>query len=152
MTAAELNFTHRRFPAGRQGVFASSIQDQLKTLFGLKADIPVLKPDHAVYAAGPKLEKAEYRRMTQKVVGQSKVAEIACVRPGDQLAASPSSSAPEDLSTGLVGVPCDGVYGYMPSTACNLMENILLYAAGDTVPKPEQNTAPASAPSPKSKN
>ena len=38
----------------------------------------------------------------------------------------------EDLSTGLVGEAVDGIIGYSPTTATNLMRKIVLYATGTT--------------------
>ena len=35
----------------------------------------------------------------------------------------------EDLSAGLVGEPVDGIAGYSPATASELMTNLLLYAS-----------------------
>ena len=36
--------------------------------------------------------------------------------------------SPEDLSTALVGMPVDGIYGYSPATATLLMQKMLIYA------------------------
>jgi hypothetical protein len=36
----------------------------------------------------------------------------------------------EDLSTGLVGQPVDGIYGYEPASATDLMRNMIFYATG----------------------
>jgi hypothetical protein len=34
----------------------------------------------------------------------------------------------EDLSTGLVGVPVDGIFGYEPATATAIMRNLVMSA------------------------
>jgi hypothetical protein len=58
----------------------------------------------------------------------------------------------EDLSAGLVNNQVDGIKGYEPAAASNLMTNIMLYAAGKLgevpppPPPPPAATGPASAP------
>ena len=37
--------------------------------------------------------------------------------------------SPEDLTAGLVGQPTDGILGYDPATATDIMRNIVVYAA-----------------------
>jgi hypothetical protein len=34
----------------------------------------------------------------------------------------------EDITAGLVGEPCDGIYGYEPGACTELMRAIILYA------------------------
>jgi hypothetical protein len=38
--------------------------------------------------------------------------------------------SPQDLSVGIVGQDVDGIYGYSPVTATELMRNILLRGGG----------------------
>jgi hypothetical protein len=47
------------------------------------------------------------------------------------------------LSEALVGQPIDGVIGYTPETAAEIMTNLILYAAGEVRDKPKP---PATAP------
>ena len=49
--------------------------------------------------------------------------------------------SPDDLSAGLVGQNVDGVSGYDPATATELMTRIVLYASGAAAPetKPPAN-------------
>jgi len=37
--------------------------------------------------------------------------------------------SPDDLSAGLVGEPVDGVFGYSPEVAIDIMRNIILYSS-----------------------
>ena len=66
------------------------------------------------------------------------------IKVGDRLAVFYSR---EDLSAGLVGEPVDGIIGYEPATATQIMRNILLYAqAGGKVsvtPEPKGVKKPA---------
>ena len=52
----------------------------------------------------------------------------------------------EDLSAGLVGEPVDGIYGYDPQTATNLMAAMLLYVHSDGNPTTEPASPPTTAP------
>jgi len=51
----------------------------------------------------------------------------------------------EDLSTGLVGQAVDGVIGYTPATATDIMLDMILYSTGNAR-RPSTATAPTTAP------
>ena len=63
--------------------------------------------------------------MGQLGVGKLSAPRLAAVEVGGRPAVFFSR---EDLSTGLVGVPVDGVIGYDPDTATALVRNVLVYA------------------------
>jgi hypothetical protein len=64
-----------------------------------------------------------YRTFARSRVGLIKSAQLRGLRVQDRLAIIYSK---EDLSVGLVGQPIDGVVGYDPATATELMTRILL--------------------------
>ena len=82
---------------------------------------------------GHKITKFEYRPWTRlRTTGSLKEPRVRGIQIGNRTAVFYSR---EDLSAGLVGEPVDGIIGYAPETATEIMRNILLYA----VPAPEPN-------------
>ena len=113
--------------AGGSAAFADAADAEAKALFpdGIRALLP---PAHALYTAGAaKLEAVIYRPFAQKVVGAARTPRLQAVAVGGRPAVFVSR---EDLSAGLVGVTVDGVIGYEPRTATELVTRLLLYAAG----------------------
>jgi hypothetical protein len=43
--------------------------------------------------------------------------------------------SPEDLSVGLVGMTIDGIYGYDPEDATDLVQNVVMLAMGGAPPR-----------------
>jgi hypothetical protein len=87
---------------------------------------PIL-PEESVFSAGLRLSSAHYRRFARLQIGSTSDFRLQGLRVGNRLAVFFSG---EDLSAGLVGEPIDGIYGYTPATATNLMANVITYAAG----------------------
>jgi len=56
--------------------------------------------------------------------------------------------SPEDVTVGLVGMSVDGIYGYEPDYANDLMVNAVLFALGGPVPPKVVKTAAPAAPPP----
>lgn len=127
--------------------FATSCEAILQELFGadclanLDAESPVYLPKDENLLIGA----VKYRRAAE-MIGAKKFARLQGVTVNGRLAVVYSR---EDLTTGLLGVPCFTCVGYEPKTAMALMRNIMLQAdkAGrvDRATSAPAATAPASA-------
>ena len=101
----------------------------------------VLAADHPLFkAATGEPTEILWRRWAHKVLGSLKSHRIHGIEVGKRLVIFYSG---EDLSVGLVGQPVDGITGYEPKTATELMIDMILYSTGNAV-KPV--TQPAIAP------
>ncbi len=112
--------------AGGSTEFAQAAENLLPLLFpGDK--LQALPPEHPVFNLGAtKLAAVGYRTFARKTLtsglrepklqGIEKDGRVVCFY------------SREDLSAGLVGQPVDGIIGYDPRTATELMSKILLYA------------------------
>ena len=129
--------------AGGADAFADAATDELAAIFGepaRKAAVTALPPGHAVFTL-PELavQKFEYRNFARgKRVGRLNTPRLAAVEAGGRVVAFFSR---EDLSGGLVGQPVDGILGYAPQTATEIVRNVLVYAHTDGKgfpPKPKE--------------
>jgi hypothetical protein len=127
--------------------FAKSSEKLLEELFGadslasLDAESPIYLPKDANLLIGA----VKYRRAAETGSGK-KTARLQGVSVDGRLAVVYSR---DDLTTGLLGVPCFTCVGYVPKTAMALMRNIMLQAgkaggAGGATSAPAA-TEPASA-------
>jgi len=116
--------------AGGVGDFKDSIEAELGEMFGAPGrNVSPLPLGHAVYAGGgQKLDKVSYRYFALPSLpgGTKTVPRLRGIEVNNRTAVFYS---PEDLSVGLVGMNVDGIYGYSPDSATNLMECIVLHAA-----------------------
>lgn len=112
--------------AGGKAEFDETIRAELAGIFPEAKDLPMLKPDHAVYSTGQKLTDFEYRTFAKKTLVTRKTPRLCGLEKGGKVKVFLSS---EDLSVGLVGQSVDGIVGYEPQTASSIMSNVLLYAA-----------------------
>jgi hypothetical protein len=110
---------------GGSPAFALASEPQLSGMFSEARDMSILPANSPVYASGEKIESFEYRRWARKQLGNIRTPRLRGATMAGKLRIFFS---PEDLSTGLVGEPVDGVYGYEPGTATSIMADILLYA------------------------
>ena len=116
--------------AGGAGAFASSAEREIAVLVP-DGKLEVLPQGHPVFASGDKvaLDTFVYRRAARdSVVGKTKGPRLQGVTVGDRVAVFFSR---EDLSAGLVGQSVDGIIGYEPETATEIMRRIIAYASGD---------------------
>jgi hypothetical protein len=118
--------------AGGSSEFATAVEGELSTIFGNDAKqlLEPLAAAHPVYAAGgKKLEDVAMRDWARaNLGGDTRNARLRGITFGGRLGVVYSR---EDLSTGLVGHPVDGIIGYQPKTATELMEKILLHATAN---------------------
>jgi hypothetical protein len=111
--------------------FAAAAEEELAGLFpGRK--LKVLDPSHPVFSAGAKTEEVGYRAFAKRIIGTLRTPRIKGMELNGRIAVFFSA---EDLSTGLVGEPVDGVYGYDPESATGLMRNMIFYGTGGGVAK-----------------
>jgi hypothetical protein len=115
--------------AGGSAAFSDSADGLVKTLFPAAPAKP-LPAAHPLYQTGDKALPIEYRAYAKKnLTGALRGGRLTGVEVGDRWGVIVSR---EDLSVGLVGQSVDGVIGYSPETATQLMENILLGVAHAT--------------------
>ncbi|HEY8749344.1 MAG TPA: DUF4159 domain-containing protein [Tepidisphaeraceae bacterium] len=117
--------------AGGSTEFAKAAERELKNLFGDVATNGLAAPlsrDNPVYQLSEhRVTQFDYRKWARNRLGESfKDPRVCGIEINNRVAIYYSR---EDLSVGLVGQPVDGIYGYTPSTANNIMRNILLYTA-----------------------
>jgi hypothetical protein len=127
--------------AGGKTAFTEAAEKNLAAIFGADADQlkDPLPEDDALYTTGGKLDEIRYRTFARSILGSSKAPRLRGIRKDGRLVCVYSA---EDLSVGLVGQPVDGILGYTPATATELMRKILLEASGYTPVAPA--VAPAS--------
>ena len=117
--------------AGGDGEFASTVEKELNKIFGPKAQAELSKPLDAgnpIFALdGDKLGKVNYTNFTRgKLLGSLDAPRLRGLTVNGRLAVIYS---PEDLSVGLMGHPYDGLVGYTPASATELMTRVVLNAA-----------------------
>jgi hypothetical protein len=114
--------------AGGSSEFADSIEQELKTIFGadaagLNKPLPLEDP---LYAE-PKIEKVSYRPYARKsITGSTHDPRIRAIKVGGRVGVYYSR---EDITGGLVGQAVDGILGYEPKTASQLMTNMVMMAS-----------------------
>jgi hypothetical protein len=123
--------------AGGDAEFANSIEPELKAIFGKAGEAAMEKPlmmDAPVFSAGQTISSVGYRTYTHRAaVGNLSVARIYGIPSGNRIGVFYSRM---DISAGLVGEPVDGVVGYDPASATNLMTNMIVYATQGAGPAP----------------
>jgi hypothetical protein len=125
--------------AGGSAEFSIGAEEQLAALFP-STKSTVLAADHPAIKAGGKPEDVEYRAFARKTLGNLRTPRL---RGIDVKGATRVFISAEDLSVGLVGMPIDGIYGYEPRGATQLMAGMMLYALD---PFKAAQTQPASQP------
>ena len=133
--------------AGGSNEFADAAEAELKAIFGDEATKALGEPlaaDSAVYhLPNADISQVRYRLFARKVlVGDLKVPRVKAISIKGRLAVFYSR---EDLSAGLVGEPVNGILGYEPQSATEIMRNLVLYSSGIKLKTP----APASKPAKK---
>jgi hypothetical protein len=115
--------------AGGSGPFAQSAEAELKNLYGKDAESALahpLRPDSPVFnLPNVPLDAINYREYAKKLLGDSTKPRICEVIVKGRIVAFFSR---EDLSAGLVGEQVDGIVGYTPRSATELMRNLILYS------------------------
>ncbi len=111
--------------AGGSGEFVQSLDEEMTRLFPdtaseLKQTLDLASP---IYGSGDKrLSDVDYRAFARRAIGNIRKPMLRGMKLKDQLAVLISR---EDLSGGLVGQPVDGILGYDPSSASQVMATLL---------------------------
>jgi hypothetical protein len=114
--------------AGGSPDFAQSARRQLDQIFGDKAaelntPLPI---EHPFYVTGDRRIRGRdiaYRPYARTVLSDMKQPRLRAIAFGSRLGVFFSA---EDISAGLVGEPVDGIVGYQPELATELMERMIL--------------------------
>lgn len=132
--------------AGGSGEATAAFEKLMTELY------PAAKPeripiDHAIYTGvgtgGKTITTTSYRDFSARRLGRLNVPRLRGVMVKGRLVAVLSG---EDLSAGMVGFSIDGIVGYTPASAGELMRNILLWSADKPVAATRPSTAPATRP------
>jgi hypothetical protein len=116
--------------AGGSAEFASSAENELRQMFGpaateLEAPLPMTSPLYN--QMGHQIMNASYRVFARQTLPRgTKTPLIRGITFGNKIRVFLS---PVDITGGLVGQPVDGVYGYNPPDAVELMSAMIRYAA-----------------------
>ena len=110
--------------AGGSAAFATGIEPTLEQWAGGKLEL--IPADDPVFAAGGKLGPVKYRPFAIERLGKLNAPRLRGVKVNGRLGVILSG---EDLSAGLVGQQVDGVVGYDPATATDIVRHVVLYAA-----------------------
>jgi hypothetical protein len=118
--------------AGGASDFADTAEFELKQIFGEAATTGLAAPIPATHSLfsdpARKIETIKYRMFArQTMVGGAREPRIRAIPIGARMGVFYSR---EDLTAGLVGEQVDGIVGYDPVTAAQIMANIILYADG----------------------
>src|SRR5205085_3326633 len=145
---------------GGSGEFATAVESEMAALFG-PADAQqlqtVLPPGDPVFSAGgARIDEFGYRQSAQKMlVGRTHAPQLRAIERNGKPVLYYS---PQDLSVGMVGQSVEGIFGYDPKTATEVMRNILLQASGSgaavavaAAPPPAESTAAPAPPPPEQK-
>jgi hypothetical protein len=112
--------------AGGSGVFAVAVENELRSIWP-DAKLEALPRDHALYAAGgAKLTEFGWRNYARTKVGGLSGPRIKALTVNNRPAVIYS---PDDLSTGWMAAPFDGIVGYDPKTATEIGVRMVLFAA-----------------------
>jgi hypothetical protein len=126
--------------AGGAGDFVQDAEILLKETFP-NNPLQFLPAEHPVYQLSGKPIVISYRNYARKaLLGGIKTGRLMGIEVNNRLAVIFSR---EDLSAGLVGQSVDGVIGYSPQTATDLMTSIVLSAAPKS---PKSVSTPATTP------
>jgi hypothetical protein len=142
--------------AGGATPFADAADAELFKIF--RADqkqlADPLKPAHPAYNLPvSKITTVTYRAFTRDQLGNLKTPRIRGITVANQKNRTAVFLSKEDLSTGLVGQSVDGVFGYAPNSATQLMTNLILYATNEgTRPATQPSTKPTTKPASKSES
>ena len=119
--------------AGGSTVFADAAERELKAMFGDDAAVGLVQPlprSDAVYRYGQHPITTFLYRAWARLHGMSGLKEprVRGIRVRGRVGVYFSR---EDMSAGLVGEPVDGINGYTPQTATNIMRNLILSSVAE---------------------
>lgn len=117
--------------AGGSSSFAASAEEEMQKMFGDTAkslETPLPKDSPLYNLPGTKIETAGFRMLARESLPHgTKTPMIRGMMIGTKIRVFYSQL---DITGGLVGEQVDGIYGYDPQTATELMSAIIRYSAG----------------------
>jgi hypothetical protein len=119
--------------AGGSSDFANAAERELAAIFGGEPARlgTIVPPNHEVFAvlnAKPADQRGPlYRKFAAGKLGSLNVPRLRGIEKAGRIRVFYSA---EDLSAGLVGEPVDGILGYTPEAATDIMRGIVSYAIG----------------------
>lgn len=129
--------------AGGDSGFADSMERELPTIFGGES-LKLIPENHAFFSPNGTPIEVSYRTTAKNLIaGGLKAPRLKAVEVNGKIGVIYSR---EDLSAGIVGQSVDGIIGYEPSTATDLVAAAVAYKAG---PEPKPATKPSTKPSTK---
>jgi hypothetical protein len=134
--------------AGGNPDFANSAAAALKSIYGPDAGIGLARPlppyDILYQNPAAPITSFAYRKYAKsRMTGDLKLPRICAIESRHHTVALFSR---EDLSSGIVGEQVDGILGYSPQTATDLMRNMVLYAIDQKELRAMATTMPATMP------
>jgi len=129
--------------AGGSTQFAASAEQMLTDTFGPDASQlnEPLAPEAPLYQQPGRIADAvQYRQFARTRISSTRMPRLRGINIGGRLAIVFSR---EDLSAGLVGEPVDGITGYTPASATELMTDIILAATSAAPAQPPTAAAAA---------
>jgi hypothetical protein len=130
--------------AGGDVSFAESAQNELAATFGEAHKLELLAPENPVYhEPGDRIEHVGWREFAIDKIADKRKAKLEGITFGKRVGVFFSRY---DITGGLVGEPVDGVYGYDPQTATDLMAAMLLYAENGGAAQPTGTSQPSGHP------
>jgi len=116
--------------AGGSSEFAAAVESELHTMFGNDAkqlDNPLPASNPIYTQPGFSLDSISYRSFAREaLLRTSRQPRLRGITFNKRVRVIYSH---EDITGGLVGEPCDGIYGYEPAACTELMRAIVLYAS-----------------------
>jgi hypothetical protein len=109
--------------AGGSPQFAESAERELAKAFG--RELEVVPAGHPVFSSADRIVEVKYREKARKILGEGmKQPMLKMIQEDGKVKVLFS---PLDIAVGLVGQPIDGINGYQPESAMQLMMNMLIY-------------------------
>jgi hypothetical protein len=135
--------------AGGGGEFKEAAENELSAIFGKPMGAPLAAGSPVYSIGGDDLSHVTYRSYARRMLtGGMTTPRLRGIEVGGGRVGVFYS--PEDLSVGMVGMSMDGIYGYSPEDATDLVQNVVMVAMGGAPAKvkPATNPAPKAAEKP----
>ncbi len=110
--------------AGPSAAFAQSVESALNVMYPKGLAAAPRPPTDPIFKQVDPKDRVRYRPYARAVLGLLNVPQVKAIDVGGRTAVYYSR---EDLSGGLVGEDVDGIVGYDPATATDIMAGILLH-------------------------
>jgi len=121
--------------AGGSPEFARSAEEQLRRIFGKPAEEALGRAlaldDRLFHLPDADITETRYRTFTKATLGNLRTPRLKAIPINGRYGVFYSR---EDLTEGLVGEPVDGIFGYSPESATQIMRNLVLYASMEKKP------------------